>query len=126
SNSTRGQRAPSGKRRSAKVEEDTKTNLPWRRTSPMSTVAEQEAGVGHVIILSPEMREIVGPAPVIEKLADGFAFTEGPVWRPEGDLLFSDIPNSRIVRWAPGGVVATFRHPSGRSNGLTLNRQGRL
>jgi gluconolactonase len=64
----------------------------------------------------------------IERIAGGFGFTEGPVWR--GDhLLFSDIPRNRIVRWRElpeGPEVTTFRHPSGNSNGLTLDRQGRL
>ena len=64
----------------------------------------------------------------IERLAGGFGFTEGPVWR--GDhLLFSDIPRRRIVRLrnlAEGPEVTTFRYPSGNSNGLTLDRQGRL
>src|SRR5947207_898555 len=92
----------------------------------MNTSTEQAAGVGRVVVISPVMREILGPTPEIEKLADGFAFTEGPIWRREGDLLFSDIPNSRIMRWAPGRAVESFRHPSGKSNGLTLDRQGRL
>ena len=63
----------------------------------------------------------------IEQIAGGFIFTEGPIWR--GDhLLFSDIPNGRIVRWdeEPGGpVVSTFRHPSGNANQLfTLRFSG--
>ncbi len=64
----------------------------------------------------------------IEQIAGGFWFTEGPVWR--GDhLLFSDLPNSRIVRWdgEPGGpVVSTFRHPIGDTNGNTLDPEGNL
>ena len=64
---------------------------------------------------------------VCEKLADGFGFTEGPVWRPaEGSLLFSDIPGNRIHRWRPGAAVETFREPSHMANGLGSDRQGRL
>jgi gluconolactonase len=61
-----------------------------------------------------------------ERLATGFQFTEGPVWLPEGALLFSDIPASRIHRWTPQTGALVWREPSGNSNGLTLDRQGRL
>jgi len=61
-----------------------------------------------------------------EKVASGFQFTEGPVWHPEGFLIFSDIPANRIVKWTAPGKTATFRKPSGNSNGLTFDRQGRL
>jgi len=63
----------------------------------------------------------------VEKVTDGFVFTEGPIWVPEGYLLFSDIPASTIYKWSPGSSVAeVFRTPSGRSNGLTLDGKGRL
>lgn len=79
-------------------------------------------------VYDPALRRLVPPDAVIERVACGFRFTEGPVWR--GDhLLFSDIPSDRIVRWElrpEGPVVTTFRTPSGNSNGLTLDRQGRL
>jgi sugar lactone lactonase YvrE len=66
--------------------------------------------------------------PMIERLATGFTFTEGPVWRGD-DLLFSDIPNSRTIRYRPlpeGPDITTFRHPTGNANGLTLDHQGRV
>jgi sugar lactone lactonase YvrE len=69
---------------------------------------------------------IVGEV-AVEKIAGGFQFTEGPVWVPDGYLLFSDIPADTIYRWTPGSAAAeVFRTPSGRSNGLTLDREGRL
>ena len=65
---------------------------------------------------------------MLEQVATGFEFTEGPIWC--GDyLLFSDIPRNRIVRWRmlnEGPEVTTFRSPSGYSNGLTMDRMGRL
>jgi gluconolactonase len=61
-----------------------------------------------------------------ELLATGFQFTEGPVWHPDGYLLFSDIPANRIHRWTPDGQVDVWREPSGNSNGLTLDRENRL
>jgi sugar lactone lactonase YvrE len=69
---------------------------------------------------------VVGDAQV-EKVAGGFQFTEGPVWIPAGYLLFSDIPANVIYKWAPGFDAAqVWREPSGHSNGLTLDRAGRL
>jgi gluconolactonase len=64
----------------------------------------------------------------IEPIATGFEFTEGPLWTGS-DLLFSDIANSRIVRWRPlpeGPEVTTFRCPTNLANGLTFDRQRRL
>jgi gluconolactonase len=60
-----------------------------------------------------------------ETIAEGFGFTEGPVWHRRGSLLFSDIPNSRIHRWRDG-ETSVYREPSGQSNGLTFDEQGRL
>lgn len=74
------------------------------------------------------IHQLVPEDAVVEELATGFGFTEGPLWY--GDcLLFSDIPNNRIVRWrllSEGPEVTTFRTPSGNSNGLTLDKSRRL
>ncbi|NWG22652.1 MAG: SMP-30/gluconolactonase/LRE family protein [Chloroflexi bacterium] len=61
-----------------------------------------------------------------ERIAGGFEFTEGPVWHPEGFLIFSDIPANRQYRWHPGDGVSVWREPTGNSNGLTLDRQNRV
>ena len=72
--------------------------------------------------------QIVPKNVMVVPVATGFGFTEGPVWC--GDyLLFSDIPRNRIIRWcmrSEGPEVTTFRSPSGNSNGLTLDKSGRL
>ncbi len=63
----------------------------------------------------------------IQQLATGFIFTEGPIWiEPEQCLLFSDIPDNKIWKLAIDGSLSIFREPSGNSNGLTLDREGRL
>lgn len=63
----------------------------------------------------------------IKQLATGFIFTEGPIWiEPEQCLLFSDIPDNKIWKLMIDGTLSIFREPSGNSNGLTLDRQGRL
>jgi len=61
-----------------------------------------------------------------EKLASDFQFTEGPIWQADGSLLFSDIPANRIYRWTPDDGAQVWREPTGNSNGLTLDREGRL
>lgn len=69
---------------------------------------------------------VLGNAPV-KQLATGFDWVEGPVWFGDaGCLLFSDIPNDRILRWTPGAGITTFRVPSNYANGHTRDRLGRL
>ena len=64
----------------------------------------------------------------VERLWTGARWGEGPVWFPAGRfLLFSDIPNNRILRWdETNGSVSEFRKPSNFSNGNTRDLQGRL
>ncbi len=64
----------------------------------------------------------------VEQLATGFYWAEGPQWFGDGRyLLFSDIPNNRILRWdETTGGISNFRHPSNHANGLARDRQGRL
>lgn len=62
----------------------------------------------------------------LKKLAEGFDWAEGPVWFGDQQcLLFSDIPNDRILRWSEAGLT-TFRAPANFANGHTRDRQGRL
>ena len=69
---------------------------------------------------------IVAPGAKIEKLADGFQFTEGPAADAEGNVYFTDQPNDRIVRWSVQGQISTFLQPCGRSNGLCFDAAGNL
>ena len=70
---------------------------------------------------------IVAEGAKVEKLSGGFRFTEGPVWTRDGVLLFSDIPNDRIVQYDPkSGEVSDFRRPCQQTNGHTLDSAGRL
>lgn len=64
----------------------------------------------------------------VERLCTGMRWAEGPVWFGDGRyLLWSDIPNNRIMRWSEdNGAVSVFRSPSNNSNGHTRDRQGRL
>ncbi len=64
----------------------------------------------------------------IERIATGFRWAEGPVWFGDhGCLIFSDIPNNRMMRWQESdGHLSVFRAPSHYTNGNTRDRQGRL
>ena len=61
-----------------------------------------------------------------ERLATGMMFTEGPLWYPDGYLLFVDIRRSLIFKMVPGSEPEVMRENSGGSNGLTFDLQGRL
>ena len=95
--------------------------------------------VGHIERTAPALDAIVPAGAAIEHLASGFQFIEGPVWvRDPGYLLFSDPNNNVIYRWAPEGGLSIYRTKSGYSgvdigdyhqpgsNGLTLDREGRV
>ncbi len=63
----------------------------------------------------------------LEQLYGGCRWAEGPVWFADMQcLIFSDIPNQRMLRWVEGGGVSVFRSPSNFVNGNTRDRQGRL
>ena len=97
----------------------------------------QEVNV-EVVRLDPAIDALVPPNPKIFKLAEGFIFTEGPVWNKEGYLLFSDPNANTIYKYGPDGKLSVFKKHSGYSgkniaeygqpgsNGLTFDREGRL
>jgi len=63
----------------------------------------------------------------LEELYGACRWAEGPVWFDDAQhLIWSDIPNQRMMRWVPDGGVSVFRHASNFSNGNTRDRQGRL
>ena len=72
-------------------------------------------------------RSLTLPNTQLERLSDGCRWAEGPVWFNDGGyLLWSDIPNQRILRWIPGQPVSVFRTESNFANGNTRDLQGRL
>lgn len=75
----------------------------------------------------PSFRDMLLPGAELEELHTGCRWTEGPVWFGDlGCLLWSDIPNQRMLRWIPEHGVSLFRAPSNFANGNTRDRQGRL
>ncbi len=76
-------------------------------------------------IVEREFEEVVGAGSEPRKIADGFEFTEGPVWF-EGGLVFSDVPGDTIYRWTEGDGLSVWRRPSHQANGNTVDLEGRL
>ena len=87
----------------------------------------------------PRFDRLISSDTVVEKIADGLTWVEGPAWSREGGhLLFSDIPSNRIMKWKAGEGTSVFLSPSGYtghapfagkepgSNGITIDRQGRV
>jgi gluconolactonase len=68
----------------------------------------------------------VKPGAQLEKLSDGFLFTEGPSSDAKGNVYFTDQPNNRIMIWTTEGKLLTFMQPCGRSNGLSFDNKGYL
>jgi len=62
----------------------------------------------------------------VEKLADGFQFTEGPTSDTDGNVYFTDQPSDRILKWSIDGKLTTFLEKTGRSNGLCIGPDGKL
>jgi gluconolactonase len=78
-------------------------------------------------IIDPGFKSYVMRNAPVRQIATGFDWVEGPVWFGDANcLLFSDIPNNRIMRWIPGVGTSVYREPSGFSNGHTRDREGRL
>lgn len=73
-----------------------------------------------------EFRQCVATDARVQKLAGDMMFTEGPVWHPDGFLVFSDIPANELKKWTKADGVTTFRKPSNNINGNTLDLEGRL
>ena len=100
-------------------------------------VTPQEVNV-EVVRLDPAIDAIVSANPKILKLAEGFQFTEGPIWMKNGDFLFSDPNANMIYKYSAAGKLSVFKKNSGYSgkdvaeyfqpgsNGLTVDPQGRL
>jgi gluconolactonase len=69
---------------------------------------------------------VIAPGATVQKLADGFSFTEGPTADAAGNVYFTDQPNNRIHKWSVDGKLSTFLEPAGRANGMCFDRQGQL
>ena len=80
------------------------------------------AFTGFSFFQSEDLKDLLQPGAQLEKLADGFRFTEGPSADSKGNVYFTDQPNDRIMVWSTSGELSTFMQPSGRSNGLAFDK----
>lgn len=71
-------------------------------------------------------KSIIAPGAQVEKLTDGFRFTEGPAVDKKGNVYFTDQPNNRILMWSADGAFSVFSENSGRANGLYFDKKGNL
>jgi gluconolactonase len=99
-----------------------------QRRLPAPGRGEQDTSTrADIEIRDPVFGSVVGTEVVLEKIAGGFLFTEGPLWHAPGRyLLFSDMPGDHLRKWTAREGVATFRKPCAQSNGLAWDGQGRL
>lgn len=123
---------------------DLPENYVWLRSATLDfykKYPKNEAwkDVGQLVQAEKAFETVVSPDAKVEKLADGFQFTEGPVWYPDGYLLFSD-PNANVIyRYEPmtdnvsiymsksgytGFDIGAYHQPG--SNGLAIDAEGRL
>ena len=78
-------------------------------------------------IYDDRFRRMLPEGAALEKHFTGTAWAEGPVYFSEGDyVVWSDIPNDRMMRWSASDGASVFREPAGYTNGNYLDRQGRL
>ena len=97
---------------------------------------EKPAAVGSIVRVDPAFDSLVPKDAQIEKLAGGFTFIEGPLWRPSGVLWFSDVVGNVVRQWAPDGKVTEILNPGGWDgknlpaggfngpNGMTADKDG--
>ena len=101
--------------------------------------APSRVTAGRIVRLDPRLDRLIPDGAVLEQIASGFSWVEGPVWdRSRGSLLFSDVPNNSVFEWRDGTGVRLAVHPSGYtgtapfagrqpgSNGLAFDSEGRL
>jgi len=103
-----------------------------------SCTSQEYPSTGSVERLSPELDRIIAPGTLPEILAEGFEWSEGPLWLPQQEkVIFSDIPNNSIFEWSEKDGLKLYLKPSGYtdtiprggetgSNGLLLDAEGRL
>jgi len=123
---------------------DLPTNYVWIRSAtldvyPRQPVPDSWKNLGRVVQVQDELASVIDPAATMQKVADGFQFTEGPVWHPDGYLLFSD-PNANVIyKYDPRmGNVSVYMTKTGYtgydigdyhqpgSNGLAIDPSGHL
>lgn len=102
----------------------------------LMSACQTKSPLGSIERLSPALDSIVAPGATVEVLADGFDWSEGPLWlETENAVIFSDVPRNTIYQWTERGGIQVYLRPSGLtdttakgegSNGLLLDNNGKL
>ena len=111
--------------------------LLWGCGGKKESQGKSPATIGTIERLEPGIDQVLPEDAEIEILADGFEWIEGPLWIPEGYLIFSEIPLNKVYKWSEEKGVSEYLEPSGYtgatkrggelgSNGLLLNKNGQL
>ena len=88
---------------------------------------ENDGTMDNIEIIDSAFKDLILPNAQLLTLGQGFAWLEGPVWFADANqLLVSDLPNNRVLRWVEDGGISIFQQPSAFANGHTRDRQGRL
>ena len=104
---------------------------------PPAPSPQKPPTLGSIERLDPAFDELVPKDAQLEKVAGGFTFIEGPLWRPSGALWFSDVAGNVVRQWSPDGTVTEILNPGGYdskgnlpaggyngSNGMTADKDG--
>jgi gluconolactonase len=123
---------------------DPPRNYVWVRSATLDVYAPERARIAepfeaHISRRDAGLDAVLARDAIVERVAEGFIFTEGPVWDRAGGFLLFSAPNENVIyRWMPSGVVYVHRAKSGYSgidigaytqpgsNGLTFDKEGRL
>jgi len=93
----------------------------------LSLNAQTKRTIGAVDRLHPELDQYISPGAEIEILAEGFGWSEGPVWVNRLDaILFSDVPANKIYRWDEKNGLGVFLDPSGYTGIAPRGKEGSL
>jgi gluconolactonase len=107
-----------------------------RQPEAQASLLGQKTAAGTIVRLDPAFDRIVPGDTQIEKLAGGFTFIEGPLWRPSRALWFSDVVGNVVRQWTPDGKVIEILRPGGYEgnnlpaegfngpNGMTADKDG--
>ena len=93
----------------------------------LQTVGRLVLFLAFIAHLSFAAESIIAPGAKLEKLGEGYSFTEGPAVDRDGNVFFTDQPNDRIVKWsAADGTFSDWLKPAGRANGTYFDKAGNL
>ena len=90
---------------------------------PPAAAPEKTAAIGNIVRLDPAFDALVPKDAQIEKLAGGFTFIEGPLWRPSNALWFSDVVGNVVRQWTPDGKVTEILRPGGYDGNSSAGRR---